>query len=378
MKLMPFSRPSIGTKELAAVQSVFESGWLGFGELTVQFENELMRFLDPSCHTSVVAVNTGTTALHLALEAVGIRSGDEVILPALTFVAPAQVVTALGATPVFCDVQEDTLNLDPADLARCFSARTRAVIPVHLRGQACDMAAILAACQNKSVRVIEDAAHAFGSRYKDQKVGGFGDLTCFSFDPIKNITCGEGGAITTRDAEFSELLKRKRMLGINKSAWSRQKKGETWLYDVSEQGFRYHMPNTNAAIGLVQLRRFEKLQGRKNQIAQIYDKTFHSLPGLKTIATNHQETSLFNYTLRVLGGKRGDLMEFLAVRGIGSGINYIPVHHFTFFQPLARRPLPTTDLLYDQILTLPLFADMTDMDIERVTDTVKQWTLAHS
>jgi len=374
VELIPISRPSLGPEELAAVQSVLESGWLGLGAVTAQFENELMRFIDSSGGTSAVAVNTGTTAMHLALEAVGIQEGDEVVLPALTFVATVQVVTALGATPVFCDVQEDTMNLDFLDLDRCFSPRTRAVIPVHFRGQACDMESILKACKERNVRVIEDAAHAFGSRYKDQKIGAFGDISCFSFDPIKNITCGEGGAITTRDQELSDRLKRKRILGINKDTWSRHHQGESWIYDVGEQGFRYHMPNMNAAIGLVQLRKFTALQSRKNQIAQIYDEAFRSLPGFKILPTNYQETALFNYVIRVHDQKRESLMNFLKERGIDSGVNYIPVHHFTFFKCFAQRPLPNTDLLYDQVLTLPLFAGMTDTEIEKVVDAVKQWT----
>jgi perosamine synthetase len=206
--LIPVSRPDIGEEELQAVREVFTTRWLGMGAVTKKFEDAVANFLGGSPVSQVVAINTGTTALHLALDVAGIGRGDEVIVPSLTFAATIQVITALGAIPVFCDVEENTLNLDLTDAARCVSPKTKAIIPVHYRGVPCDMDGIAALAQRHHFRVIEDAAHAFGSSYKERRIGAFGDLTCFSFDPIKNITCGEGGAIITRDSKLAERLRR--------------------------------------------------------------------------------------------------------------------------------------------------------------------------
>ncbi len=204
--MIPVSRPSIGEEELKAVGKVFRTGWLGLGSVTKEFEDGVAKFLSHQEKNYVVAVNTGTTALHLALDAIGIKTGDEVVLPSLTFVATAQTVLACGATCVFCDIEEDTLNMDIEDLKRKITHKTRAIIPVHYRGLPCNMDAILDIALSKKIRIVEDAAHAFGSYYKGKRIGSFGDITCFSFDPIKNITCGEGGAVVTRDKDLFEKM----------------------------------------------------------------------------------------------------------------------------------------------------------------------------
>lgn len=378
MDAIPVSRPCIGDDELAGLRRVLDSRWLGLGAVSQQFEEALAQFIDPSGATTVVAVNTGTTALHLALEAIGTRAGDEVILPALTFVATAQVVTALNATPIFCDVAPDTLTMDIRDLERCLSPRTRTIVPVHYRGQSCDMDGVLRIAKSSAVAVIEDAAHAVGSYYHDRRIGSFGDMTCFSFDPIKNITCGEGGAITLRDRTLADRLRRKRILGIDQDTWSRNQLERPWHYDVVEQGFRYHLPNLNAAIGLAQIANYDRMQQKKNAIARSYDQAFGRLPGLRVIETDYDKTAIFSYILCVLNGRRSALMDVLKKDGIGSGVHYIPVHHFHYFKSFAMRHLPHTDALFDQILTLPLFADMTDTQVQRVIDSVTRWARNHS
>ncbi len=371
--MIPVSRPSIGNDELQAVKTVFDSHWLGLGATTKHFEDAISEFLGGTPRTHVIAVNTGTTALHLALAAAGIQPGDEVILPSLTFVATAQAISELGARPVFCDVVDATLNMDPKDLERCITPRSKAVIPVHYRGLPCDMDAILSIAHKHKLRIIEDAAHAFGSQYKNKRIGSFGDLVCFSFDPIKNITCGEGGAVTTRDAVLAEMLRRKRILGIDKDTWSRYRNERSWFYDVIEQGYRYHLSNINAAIGLVQLKKFPVMNQRKQAIAQDYDRAFAKLPGLRVIPTSYTDTAIFTYILRVENSKRDDLMKVLKDKGIDSGIHYIPVHQFTFYKPQAKRPLPNTDRIYSEILTLPLFPDMTEDQAKLVIDTISAW-----
>ena len=373
-KLIPVSRPDLGEDELAAVREVFESRWLGMGAVTKKFEDAIGGFLGGEAPSQVVSVNTGTTALHLALDGIGIGQGDEVVLPSLTFAATVQAVTALGAVPVFCDVEEGTLNIDVADMDRCVTKKTKAIIPVHYRGLPCAMDEILDLAGRHGLRVVEDAAHAFGSSYRGKKIGSFGDLTCFSFDPIKNITCGEGGAIITRDAALAERLRCKRILGIDKDTWSRYRHERAWFYDVTEQGFRYHLSNINAAIGLVQLKKFSRMNDRKIAIAKRYDEAFKKIKGLGLLKTDYDGLALFTYIVRVLDNKRDALMAFLKERGVDSGIHYIPAHHFTYFKPFAKRPLPHTETLYQQILTLPLFAEMTDEEAGRLIEAVGQWT----
>lgn len=255
MDLIPVSRPSLGEEELASVRTVFDSGWLGLGAQVLEFEQNLQKFLGAK---HVVCTNTGTTALHLALDVLGIGKGDEVIVPSFTFVATIQAITATGATPVFCDIHADDLNMDAGDVRKKITRRTKVILPVHYRGIPCDMDAIHALVKERNITVVEDAAHAFGSSYKGKKIGSFRNIACFSFDPIKNITCGEGGAVVFQDDALLEKVQQKRILGIDKDTWSRYRNERSWFYDVVTQGYRYHMSNINAAIGLVQWENLKK------------------------------------------------------------------------------------------------------------------------
>jgi len=368
MEMIPVQRPSLGTEELKAVEAVFNTGWLGMGSVTKEFEDAIGAFLGAR---HVIATNTGTTALHLAFDTIGLGRGDEVIVPSLTYVATIQAITAIGATPVFCDVEEDSLNIDLSDAERKITSKTKAIVPVHYRGLPCDMDGVLTLAEQFGLRVVEDAAHAFGSYYKGKRVGSFGDLTCFSFDPVKIITCGEGGAITTQNDELIELMQRKRILGIDKDTWSRYHDKRSWFYDVTTQGYRYHMSNINAAIGLEQLKKYDVTNARKISIAKTYDHEFAGLKKFELLRTDYNGLSLFIYIIKVLEG-RERLMKFLEERGVSTGIHYIPSHIFGFYNKI-RVELPVTERLYGQILTLPLFPDMTDEQVERVISAVQEW-----
>lgn len=365
-RFLPVSKPSVGHAELAAVGEVFKSNWLGLGKWVNEFENRLKDFLGTR---NVIAVNTGTTALHLALDAIGVTIGDEVIVPSLTFVASAQAIAMCGATPVFCDVCADTLNCDVNDIKRKITRKTKVIMPVHYGGMPCDMDRILELARNIGLRVVEDAAHAFGSVHKGEKVGSFGDLICFSFDPIKNITCGEGGAIATNDDKLAQLIYKKRILGIDKDTWSRYKHKRDWFYTVSTLGFRYHMSNINAAIGLIQLEKFNKFDERKKRIVEIYDREFSKLKAVRILRRDYKNTAPFNYVL-LINERRENLMKFLKKRGIDSGIHYIPNHLQPFFKT-SNISLPVTEEIWKTILTLPLYSEMDDKDIYRVIDSIK-------
>ena len=367
--MIPVQRPYLGQEELEAVGRVFDTRWLGMGSTVKEFEEQLQRFLGVK---HVIAVNTGTSALHVALDALGLGVGDEVIVPSLTFVASVQAIAVCGATPVFCDIREDTLNMDVADAAQRVTSRTKAVMPVHYGGQACDMDRVLEIARQNGLRVVEDAAHAFGSTYKGQKIGTLSDITCFSFDPIKNITCGEGGAVVTADDGLAEKIVLKRILGIDKDTWSRYQNKRSWFYDVVTLGYRYHMSNINAAIGLAQLERFDAFRQRKREIARRYDEAWRDVDGLELVSHNIDEMCPFFYVARVKSERRDDLIGYLKENGVGAGVHYIPNHLHPFFAEY-RTELPVTERVGQEIITLPLYYEMSDEDIDLVIRLVREF-----
>lgn len=364
---IPSHRPCLGPAELDAVREVLDSRWLGRGRLTKQFEDRLADYLGAD---HVIAVNSGTAALHLALDALGLEADDEVIVPSLTFVSSVQAILAAGGRPVFCEVNPATLNLEPDDAAACLSERTRAILAVHYGGRICDMEGLRRLTASRGISLIEDAAHAFGSGPPGARAGTLGDIGCFSFDPIKNITCGGGGAVVTDDHSLAERIRARHNVGLETDSWSRLTGERPWFYRVIEPGYRYYMSNLNAAIGLVQLGRMEEFRARKRAIVRRYDEAFSHVEGLAVIRHDFDDVFPFNYVVRVLGGRRDALMQHLKERGIGTTIQFIPNHLQPVFAPFSR-PLPVTEQLYEEILTLPLYVEMTDADVEEVIGEVK-------
>jgi perosamine synthetase len=319
-----------------------------------------------------MTTNTGTSALHLALDALGLGPGDEVIVPSLTFVGSFQAIAATGAAPVACDVVGDTLLLDLEDVRRRLTPRTRAVMPVHYAGNPCDMDALLALKERPRVRIVEDAAHALGSTHHGRKIGSFGDVTCFSFDSIKTITCGEGGAIVCRDAELADVIRQKRLLGMDrKSHASTSWKERSWVFEVRTNGFRYHMSNINAAIGLAQLRKVEGFIARRRQLCRTYDAALRDTP-LRLLRVDYDEVAPHVYVVRVPHGRRDAMMQFLKDRDIETGINYVPNHLHSFFRREGVT-LPETERAFLEILTLPLHCGLTDADVQTVIGAVRQF-----
>lgn len=361
------SKPSLGIEEVELVKNVFDSNWLGSGAEVIEFENRLKDFIGSN---NIVTVNSGTAALHLALEASGIKTGDEVIVPSLTFCASVQAITMTGAKPVFCEVSPDSLCIDPNDVRRLITSRTRAVMPVHFAGRSADMDEINNICKGKNIIIVEDAAQAFGSSCKGSIIGSNSKAACFSFDPIKNITCGEGGAISTIDNEIASLIRKKRTLGIDRESWVRHIRMNQ-DYEVTTQGYRYHLSNINAAIGLAQLKKAGKFRSSKITIVERYNSAFSVLENISTFPFDPEETFPFMYTIKVCGEKRDGLMQFLKDKGISTSINYTPNHLQPFF--LNGQRLPVTEKLFSEILTLPLFVDMTEAEIQYVIDGVKDY-----
>jgi dTDP-4-amino-4,6-dideoxygalactose transaminase len=364
---IPSFRPALGALELDAVRDVFDRRWLSVGQVTETFEREVAATLGAR---HVIGTASGTAALHLALDVLDLSAGDEVIVPSLTFVAAVQMILAAGATPVFCDVDPRTLCADPDDVARRISPRTRVLLPVHYGGYAADLNALLVLARQHDALVVDDAAHAFGSSHRGRLIGSLGDLTCFSFSPVKNITCGEGGAIATASDEWAAALRRRRNLGIDASAWSRLEFARPWDYAIDDRGFRAALPNLNAAIGLAQLARAGEFRRRKQDVTRRYDAALADIDGLVRLERCVDETFPYSYVVRVPGGRRDTLMTFLRARGIGTSLHYVPNH----LQPAFARfrvSLPETERAFAELIVLPLYNDITDAEADEVIEGVR-------
>src|SRR5215510_6409717 len=271
---VPFHRPSISEEDVAEVGDTLRSGWLTTGPKVRQFQHDFAKALRAR---HAVAVNSATAALHLALEAVGVTAGDEVVIPTYTFTATGEVVTYLGARPVLADCRADTLNIDVSTIEDCLTSRTKAIVPVHISGQVCDMEPILELARARGLAVVEDAAHALPASYKGRPVGTIGDITAFSFYATKTITTGEGGMVTTERDDYAARVKLMSLHGLSGDAWNRYSSRGNWYYEVEEFGFKYNMTDVAAALGLRQLDRMWAFQQRREQIARRYNDSFADL-----------------------------------------------------------------------------------------------------
>jgi perosamine synthetase len=365
---IPMARPSVGTEELEAVGQVFEGHWLGSGPLADEFS---ARIADVVGAEYVIAVNSGTAALHAAMVALQLEPGDEVIVPSMTFVSTIQAITAVGATPVFCEVLADTMNMDVEDAARRVTPQTRALLPVHYGGAACDLSAVLDLAASQELRTVEDAAHAFGSSYHGRPIGSHGDVVCFSFDPIKNITCGLGGAAATNDDELAKRLRTATNVGIDPSTIERGETGPL-PYAVTSAGLRYRMSDVNAAIGLTQLDKMDTFKSRKLEIVRRYDASFADISELSLLHRDLAGTFPFSYGLRVIDGSRDRLMDYLANQSIGTAVQFIPNHLQPFFDA-HRTELPRTEQLFDEVVSIPLYSGLTDEEVDTVVSAVRSF-----
>lgn len=365
------SRGCCGTEELAEVKEAFDYGYFGLAYKTNEFETEIAKYLNTD--RFVITTNTGTNALHLALDTIGIQPGDEVIMPSFTFVATAQAVAMCGGIPIFCEVHPDTFLIDMEDVRKKITSRTKAIIPVHYAGRPCDMDALMEIRKKTGIRIIEDAAHAFGTYYNGEKIGSFGDITCFSFDSIKVMTCGEGGAIVTNDESFDDLSRKKRLLGIDrKTMHVKDWKKRSWIYDVPTLGYRYHMSNINAAIGLAQIKKVDAFISRRRELCHLYDSELADVKGIVRMPDCYDTITPFMYVIRVQDGKRNQLKDFLMEHEIESGISYIPCHHFSLFHKESDN-LPITNAIFDEVLCLPMHYELTNEDIKEVSSVIKEF-----
>ena len=370
---LPFARPDIGDAEIAAVTDAMRSGWVTTGPVTRQFEQNFVDYLGGGLQG--VAVNSATAGLHLALEALGIGPGDEVIAPTLTFTATVEVVRYLGADAVLVDVDPVTLNIDPARIRAAITPRTKAIMPVHYAGLACDMDAILAIAREHGLKVVEDAAHALPTTWRGTLVGQLqSDVTVFSFYANKTITTGEGGMAVTRDAALAQRMRVMRLHGMNRDAFDRfTSKTPAWYYEVVAPGFKYNMTDVAAAMGVQQLARLPQFVRRREQLAQRYHTALASLPLVLPATAPAGDVHAWHlYVVRLapharLG--RDALIQGLSDRGIGTSVHYVPLHRHPYWRDryqLTPGQFPHADAAYQGMASLPLFTAMSDADQDRV------------
>ncbi len=367
---LPVFIPSIGVDTIKAVTDAFDVGWLGMGASTLAFETKIGAYLGLP-ERRVLATNTGTSALHIALKLAGVGRGDEVIVASFNFIADHQAVLACGAVPVLCDICDDDLGADPAAVEALIGPKTKAILPLHYAGIPCRIDAIYALARKHNLRVVEDATHAFGSVSRGKKIGSEGDLVCYSFDPVKIITSIDGGAVVLPSAEVMPAAQRLRLLGIDKDTVERYKNTRAWEYDVVDEGFRYHLTNINASIGLSQLARIDEFITSRQRACRRYSAALADVPGLSVPKSDYEGVSPFIYFVRVDKDRRLGLIEALKKQNIATGIHFLPTHKFTIARDWRRGPMPVTERVCDEVVTLPLHSNMNNETVDRVVDAIR-------
>jgi dTDP-4-amino-4,6-dideoxygalactose transaminase len=369
---IPVFVPRTGIDTVKHLVDALDVGWLGMGATTKAFEDAIAAFLGLE-DRYVVAVNTGTSALHLALLAAGVGPGDEVITTSFNYVADHQAVRATGAQVVMCDIREDDLGIDVAEAEALVGPRTKAIIPLHFAGVPCDSDGVYALARCHSLRVIEDACHAFGSTIDGRTIGSFGDIATFSFDPVKICTSIDGGAIVLSDGEELQRLHRLRLLGVDKDTTERYKNSRAWEYDVVDDGYRYHLTNVLAAVGLSQVRRAPDFIASRQATCERYSAAFAELPWLRVMRRSYGDVSPFIYSVRVLDGRRDAFIDHLKTRNVACGIHFVPVHRHRRFASARRGPMTVTERVCAEVVTLPLHSEMPEPFVERVIDAVRSF-----
>ncbi len=373
---LPFALPNITDAEIDEVVATLRSGWITTGPRVKQFEQDFAAYVGSA---RAIALNSGTAALHLALDAIGLRPGDEVIVPVMTFTATAEVVRYFEARPVFVDVEPDTLNIDIDQVEAAITPRTRAVIPVHMAGQPCAMDPLSALARAHNLAVIEDAAHALPARYHGRMVGTLGDLAAFSFYATKPITTAEGGMLTTDNPDYAARATLMSLHGISKDAWKRYSAEGSWYYEVEAPGFKYNMTDLAAALGVVQLRRCDELWARRAALAARYDRAFADLPEAAplVVAPNLQHAwhlYIIRLNLDALDIDRAGFMRALHALNIGASVHFIPLHLHPYWRRLSGHlpdDFPTALGAYERIVSLPIYPSMSDQDADDVVEAVR-------
>jgi len=376
-----FHKPFISEDEVNEIVDTVRSGWLSMGPKTIRFENEFNSYIGSK---KSIAVSSWTAAGHLTLEAFGLKAGDEVIVPTMTFPATAEIVCYFGAKPVIIDVEEDTLNISLKEIEKNITPKTKVIIPVHYGGQPCDMDEIHNLAEKYNLRVIEDAAHSLPATYKGKKIGTLSEVTCFSFYATKTLSTGEGGMICTNNDELAERCAIMRLHGINRNAWKRYSESGSWYYEVVAPGFKYNFTDLQASLGLPQLKKVDLMWESRKRIAARYTEALKDIDSIELhTIKNDRESSwhLFPIRLRLdmLTKTRAQIIEELKKNNIGVGVHFMPVHQHLFYSEtfnLKDEDFPVASSIFPRLLSLPIYPGMTDENVDRVinvlTDILKK------
>jgi dTDP-4-amino-4,6-dideoxygalactose transaminase len=372
--VIPVYRPYLGAEVQEAARSALEAGWLGMGKLSQQFELGVERYLGLDGSRRAVSTNSCTEALHIAARLIGLGPGDEVIAPSFTYVAGHQAMSRTGAEVVFCDVEEGHLSIDPARVEELITDRTKVIMAVDYLGLPARVQELTDLATARGLRVIEDAAHAFGTRVDGRAVGSFGDITCFSFGPVKTITTLEGGVVITPDPADVQTLHELRHLGVDADTDARYRNSRNWEFDVVRQGYRCHLGSVPASIGLAQLAMVDEFIANRQEYCRHYDAAFADLDGLTLFETDWKDIAPYIYVVRARDAEeRTRLIAHLKERGIATGIHFLGAHEFSFYKDCRRGPLDVTERATGQVLTLPLHPYMDEGSLARVVDGVRSF-----
>ena len=372
---IPVFKPLIEQEEIDASRTALELGWLGMGSYVGEFEERLREFLGAG-DRYVAAVSTGHAAIHLGLLAMGVGPGDEVLTPSFNNAADFQAIIATGAEPVFCDIEDDSLCIDLNKAEELVSPRMKAMIVMDYDCVLCDHDRVADFARAHKLRVLHDAAHSFGSKYKGRTIGSFSDVATFSFDPVKTITCIDGGALVLRTEEELARVQEMRLIGMTQPAKVMYTNSRAWTYDMRAIGFRYHMANMHAAIGLAQLAKIERISKSRNSACRYYNERLSNVPGVKVPQTDFNDITPFLYYIRVPGDKRDALRSYLSERDIDTGIHWQPGHWFTLFKDCRRGDLSVSDRVGNEVLSLPLHSMMTTDTLDVVISGIQDFFAA--
>ena len=368
-----FHKPFISEEEVDEIVDTVRSGWISMGPKTIRFENNFSEYIGVN---KSVAVSSWTAAGHLSLEAFGIKEGDEVIVPTMTFPATAEIVCYFKAKPVIVDVDEDTLNISLEAIEKAITSKTKAIIPVHYGGQPCDLDEIHAIAKKYNLKVLEDAAHSLPARYKGKTIGTISDVTCFSFYATKTLSTGEGGMICTNDEEIAERVKIMRLHGINRDAWKRYTESGSWYYEVVAPGYKYNFTDLQASLGLPQLKKVDTMWNSRKRIAAKYTEALKDLDLLQlhTIKPDRDSSwHLFPVRLYLdrLTKNRAQIINELREKNIGVGVHFMPVHQHLYYSEtfnLSDAEYPVASAAFPRLMSLPIYPGMTDENVDKVID----------
>ena len=367
---IPFHRPDITQNEIDSVIETMQSGWLTMGPKTIEFEEAFKQYIGSDY---AISLNSATAALHLALNAVGVGIGDEVIIPTNTFIATAEAVVYSGAKPILCDVEENYHNIDINLIEQLITPRTKAIIPVHFGGNPCDMDEIKKIANHFNLKIIEDAAHALPASYKNKKIGTLSDAVCFSFYATKTLTTGEGGMVTTNNSKIAEKVRIQRLHGINGDAWKRYEQDNDWYYEVIDLGYKYNTTDIQSAIGLVQLEKLEWMRDERKMIAEKYKNAFAGKLNFIN-EDNNNESSWHLFVIKI--GSRDELHQKLKEKGISTSVHFIPIHKHPYYKnrfSFDNEKYPVANLVFEQSLSLPIYPGLGETEVEYIIKYVLEY-----